>query len=75
MRKIIILCENFYDRTKMERLNVGGIEVYVYSLLPVLISKGLYPIVVQFANVDKIIKFDGYEFHHRIDGLEVLRRN
>lgn len=58
MRKIIILCQRFFDPQK-GGYSIGGIQTYIYNILTVANKSNLKPIIVQYADKDYCECFEG----------------
>ena len=68
MRKIIILCQRFYDPHKKRR-SIGGIQTYIHNFLTVAKKTNLEPIIVQYSDFDFCEDFEGI----RIYGVDISK--
>lgn len=74
-RKVYIICRHFLDYEKMESLLIGGVETYIDNLISVILECGLEPIVIQYANYDKCVKYKGIDVYGvNIQGATLRKR-
>lgn len=69
MRHAYIIYSQFFDRSG-EKIQIGGIETYIYNLCKVLFSENLTPIIYQFADKDFFKEYCGI----KVAGVKVNSR-
>lgn len=62
-RKVFIISKYFLDYEKMETLLVGGVQTYIDNLIPIILECGMEPIVIQYANYDRCVKYKGIDVY------------
>jgi glycosyltransferase involved in cell wall biosynthesis len=74
-KKVAIIYHTYLDDAG-EKVHVGGIETYIYNLLPVLREAGYDPLIVQAADESWIRTFDGCAVYavKRGKSVKVTRR-
>lgn len=62
-RKVFIISKNFLDYENMETLLIGGVQTYIDNLIPLILECGMEPIVIQYSNYDKCVKYKGIDVY------------